>query len=40
MKKWRTRVGTKIIGYYENEKEARQSYLDAKKIHHEIVSLV
>ena len=36
MKKWRTRVGTKIIGYYENEEEARQVYLDAKKIYHVI----
>jgi hypothetical protein len=38
MNKWKTQIVTdnKVIhlGYYDTEIEARQAYLDAKKIHH------
>ena len=38
LQKWRAqiKVGTKLIhlGLYQTEDEARQAYLDAKKIHH------
>jgi hypothetical protein len=40
MKKFRARITFNdkqiLIGYYDTEEEARQAYLDAKKIYHEI----
>ena len=41
MKKWRTRIRIDgketIIGYFDTEEEARNKYLEAKKIYHNII---